>query len=213
MLSGFIIPIPSQGITHAWVCRVPVCANFYVEADASIHGKPDLVITVEHLFARFIACFLISNSTNHWYLSSCFNLILVIILADILETNHIHKLFLKFPGILGCASQDKKKTSLIDIVLCMPSVLLTALFHFAHIGIRCQFMRFIYMHPSLVCDLNRTPIVMAKHGGSCVHFSVISTCGRTSPETVSHPQRQPLPISYKISGAILFVVDNLTTFD
>ena len=45
----------------------------------------------------------------------------------------------------------------------------------------------------LVCDLNRTPIVIAKHGGSCVHFSGISTCGRTSPETVSHPQRQPLP--------------------
>ena len=31
-------------------------------------------------------------------------------------------------------------------------------------------------------------IVMAKHGGSCVHFSGISTCGRTSRETVSHPQ-------------------------
>ena len=45
----------------------------------------------------------------------------------------------------------------------------------------------------LVCDLNRTPIVMAKHGGSCVHFSGLSTCGRTSRETVSHPQRQPLP--------------------
>ena len=42
---------------------------------------------------------------------------------------------------------------------------------------------------SLVCDLNRTPIVMAKHGGSCVHFSGISTCRRTSRKTVSHPQR------------------------
>ena len=41
-------------------------------------------------------------------------------------------------------------------------------------------------------------IVMAKHGGSCVHFSGISTCGRTSRETVSHPQRQPLPTPYKI---------------
>ena len=40
-------------------------------------------------------------------------------------------------------------------------------------------------------------IVMAKHGGSCVHFSGISTCGRTSRETVSHPQRQPLPTPYK----------------
>ena len=36
-------------------------------------------------------------------------------------------------------------------------------------------------------------IVMAKHGGSCVHFSEISTCGRTSRETVSHPQCPPLP--------------------
>ena len=50
---------------------------------------------------------------------------------------------------------------------------------------------------SLVCDLNRTPIVMAKHGGSCVHFSGISTCGRTSRQTVSHPQRPPLSILYK----------------
>ena len=38
-------------------------------------------------------------------------------------------------------------------------------------------------------------IVMAKHGGSCVHFSGISTCGRTSRETVSHPQCPPLPNS------------------
>ena len=51
----------------------------------------------------------------------------------------------------------------------------------------------------LVCDLNRTPIVMAIHWGSCVHFSGISTCGRTSRETVSHPQRQPLPTPYNIA--------------
>ena len=51
---------------------------------------------------------------------------------------------------------------------------------------------------SLVCDLNRTPVVMAKHGCSCVHFfSGISTCGRTSRETVSHPQSPPLPAIYK----------------
>ena len=76
-------------------------------------------------------------------------------------------------------------------------------------------------------------IVMAKHGGSCVHFSGISTCGRTSPETVSHPQRQPLPTAYKISlpvqvivtnkrlqllattlyNSIFFVVEKFTTFD
>ena len=60
----------------------------------------------------------------------------------------------------------------------------------------------------LVCDLNRTPIVMAKHGGSCVHFSGISTCGRTSPETVSHPQRQPLPTAYKISLPVYVIVTN-----
>ena len=42
-------------------------------------------------------------------------------------------------------------------------------------------------------------IVMAKHGGSCVHFSGISTCGRTSRETVSHSQRQPLPTPHKIA--------------
>ena len=50
----------------------------------------------------------------------------------------------------------------------------------------------------LVCDLNRTPIVMAKHGGPCVHFSGISTCGATSRETVSHPQHPPLPTLCKI---------------
>ena len=60
----------------------------------------------------------------------------------------------------------------------------------------------------LVCDLNRTPIVMAKHGGSCVHFSGISTCGRTSPETVSHPQRQPLPTACKISLPVYVIVTN-----
>ena len=52
---------------------------------------------------------------------------------------------------------------------------------------------------SSVCDLNRTPIVMAKHGGSCVHFSGIPTCERTSRDTVSHPQRPPLPTLYIIS--------------
>ena len=49
---------------------------------------------------------------------------------------------------------------------------------------------------------------MAKHGGSCVHFSGISTCGRTSPETVSHPQRQPLPTAYKISLPVHVIVTN-----
>ena len=42
-------------------------------------------------------------------------------------------------------------------------------------------------------------IVMTKHGGSCVHFSEISTCGRTSRETVSHPQCPPLPTLCEIS--------------
>ena len=61
---------------------------------------------------------------------------------------------------------------------------------------------------SLVCDLNRTPIVMAKHGGSCVHFSGNSTCGRTSRETVSHPQCPPLPTLCKISLPIYVIVTN-----
>ena len=60
----------------------------------------------------------------------------------------------------------------------------------------------------LVCDLNRTPIVMAKHGGSCVHFSGISTCGRTSRETVSHTQYPPLPTLCKISLPIYVIVTN-----
>ena len=60
----------------------------------------------------------------------------------------------------------------------------------------------------LVCDLNRTPIVMAKHGGPCVHFSGISTCGRTSRETVSHPQHAPLPTLCKISLPVYIIVTN-----
>ena len=39
---------------------------------------------------------------------------------------------------------------------------------------------------------------MAKHGGSRVHFSGISTCGRTSRETVSRPQCPPCKISLPI---------------
>ena len=60
----------------------------------------------------------------------------------------------------------------------------------------------------LVCDLNRTPIVMAKHGGPCVHFSGISTCGRTSRETASHPQHPPLPTLCKISLPVYVIVTN-----
>ena len=38
---------------------------------------------------------------------------------------------------------------------------------------------YLQLGPSnfLVCDLNRTPVVMAKYGGSSVHFSGISTWG------------------------------------
>ena len=71
-----------------------------------------------------------------------------------------------------------------------------------------SFMRTSYRDPLLVCDLNRTPVVMAKRGGSCVHFSGISTCGRTSRETVSHPQRPPLPTLYKISLPVYIIVAN-----
>ena len=60
----------------------------------------------------------------------------------------------------------------------------------------------------LVCDLNRTPIVMAKHGGPCVHFSGISICGRTSRETVSHPQHPPLPTLCIISLSVYVIVAN-----
>ena len=51
-------------------------------------------------------------------------------------------------------------------------------------------------------------IVMAKYGGSCVHFSGISTCGRTSRETVSHSQRQPLPTPHKIALPVYVTVTN-----
>ena len=51
-------------------------------------------------------------------------------------------------------------------------------------------------------------IVTAKHRGSCVYFSGISTCGRTSRETVSHPQCPPLPTLCKISLPIYVIVTN-----
>ena len=51
-------------------------------------------------------------------------------------------------------------------------------------------------------------IVVAKHWGSCVHFSGISTCGRTSRETVSHSQRQPLPTPHKIALSVYVTVTN-----
>ena len=63
-----------------------------------------------------------------------------------------------------------------------------------------------YICALLVCDLNQ--IVMAKHGGSCVHFSGISTCGRTSRETVSHSQRQPFPTPHKIALPVYVTVTN-----
>ena len=66
-----------------------------------------------------------------------------------------------------------------------------------------------------ICDWNvwcailiAHQIVMAKHGGSCVHFSGISTCGRTSRETVSHSQRQPLPTPHKIALPVYVTVTN-----
>ena len=61
---------------------------------------------------------------------------------------------------------------------------------FYMINIKCQFGS----NTSDWCAiLIAHQIVMAKHGRSCVHFSGISTCGRTSRETVSHPQCPPLP--------------------
>ena len=60
----------------------------------------------------------------------------------------------------------------------------------------------------MLSDLNRTPVVMAKHGGSCVHFSWISTCGRTLRDTVLHPQRQWLPTLYRISLPVYVIVTN-----
>ena len=60
-----------------------------------------------------------------------------------------------------------------------------------------------------VCDLSRTPVVMAlKRGGSCVHFSGISTYGWTSQEIVSNPQHPPLPTLYKISLPVYVIVAN-----
>ena len=71
-----------------------------------------------------------------------------------------------------------------------------------------QKYRYFYFCQFLVCDLNRTPIVTAKHGGPCVHFSGISTCRRTSRETVSHPQHAPLPTLCKIYSPVYVIMTN-----
>ena len=73
---------------------------------------------------------------------------------------------------------------------------------------KCTDTNWSHTHAWLLCDLNRAPIAMAKHGGSCIHFSGISPCERTSRETVSHPQRPPLPTLYKISLSVYVIVTN-----
>ena len=65
-----------------------------------------------------------------------------------------------------------------------------------------------YCNPCWCAILIAHQIVMAKHGGSCVHFSGISTCGRTSRETVSHSQRQPFPTPHKIALPVYVTVTN-----
>ena len=60
----------------------------------------------------------------------------------------------------------------------------------------------------LVCDLNRTPNCYGKTWRFLCPFFRISTCGRTSRETVSHPQCPPLPTLCKISLSIYVIVKN-----
>ena len=69
----------------------------------------------------------------------------------------------------------------------------------------CVFLQFFIGSAILIAH----QIVMAKHGGSCVHFSGISTCGRTSRETVAHPQCPPLPTLCNISLPIYVIVTNI----
>ena len=78
------------------------------------------------------------------------------------------------------------------------------LFHYNH---HYRYHHYHYYH-YWCAILIAHQIVMAKHGGSCVHFSGISTCGRTSRETVSHPQCPPLPTLCKISLPIYVIVTN-----
>ena len=51
----------------------------------------------------------------------------------------------------------------------------------------------IHINSFLDFDLNRTPNCYGKTWRFLCPFSGISTCGRTSRETVSHPQCPPLP--------------------
>ena len=60
----------------------------------------------------------------------------------------------------------------------------------------------------LVWDLNRTAVAMANPGCSCVHFSGISTCRKTSRETDLHSQHPPIPTLYKISLPVYVIVTN-----
>ena len=90
-------------------------------------------------------------------------------------------------------------------ILCFPILQFHVLYNIRRLVVLAKLEG---QQPWLVCDLNRTPVVMAKHGGSSVHFSGISTCGRTSRETVSHPQRPPLPTLHKIFLPVYIIVTN-----
>ena len=57
------------------------------------------------------------------------------------------------------------------------------------------------LFPALVC-------MLWQNMEACVHFSGISTCGRTLGETVSHPQHAPLPTLFKISLPVYVIVTN-----
>ena len=88
-----------------------------------------------------------------------------------------------YSGILNFYSNER---NLIEDWVCQFILMLSYLSWYKIYHLSC---RIYYWCAILIAH----QIVMAKHGGSCVHFSGISTCGRTSRETVSHPQCPPLP--------------------
>ena len=85
-----------------------------------------------------------------------------------------------------CSNSEYTEVSLCEKTVHTANLVVKNYSNYAFTLHSCFCNPFTPIH-SLVSDRNRIPVVMAKRGGSCVHFSGITTCRRTSRETASHP--------------------------
>ena len=107
-----------------------------------------------------------------------------------------------------CLSSTTKKKHYLNMLSSKTNALLTHTLASFWRKQSCNVLSWVTLKSYWCAILIAHQIVMAKHGSSCVHFSGISTCGRTSRETVSHSQRQPLPTPHKIALPVYVTVTN-----